>query len=354
MIARPDEWVLGGTVMREAKQKNIPSLPLMKQTDFETACFMQMPRWLFSDPRYAELNLEAKVVYTFLLNRFQLSRRNGWINERGEVFVIFPRLELAKELRIGEKRVSTAFKALVEMNLVWEERRGLGIPNKIYLTKVEPVSDPDYECAPFFNPGHEFDEVTDAEPDHSGDADMAVQEPPKRRFWDRQNGGSGADETAVLEPPNPPSSNIYKKNKYLSQHTVSQSVSAAGADGRADDAEETELMDILDACELSYFQPETAKVFENAIERLFYSDSFRVGNATLPQSRVRHKLHQLDYMILRDAESKLAKNTDKDIKNSTAYTMAAIFNSIAESESDLMVDPYLNSLRTRDRASDRR
>ena len=30
--------------------------------------------------------------------------------------------------------------------------------------------------------------------------------------------------------------------------------------------------------------------------------------------------------------------------NSTAYTMATIFNEICESESDLMVDPYLNSI----------
>ena len=32
------------------------------------------------------------------------------------------------------------------------------------------------------------------------------------------------------------------------------------------------------------------------------------------------------------------------MKNSTAYTMATIFNCIAESESDVMVDPYLNGL----------
>jgi hypothetical protein len=104
-------------------------------------------------------------------------------------------------------------------------------------------------------------------------------------------------------------------------------------------------MDILDACELSCFTPETASVFENAIERLFYSDSFRVGNATLPKSRVRAKLRRLDGMILREAERKLYANLDRDVKNSTAYTMATIFNCIAESESDLMVDPYLNGLR---------
>ena len=56
-------------------------------------------------------------------------------------------------------------------------------------------------------------------------------------------------------------------------------------------------------------------------------------------------LQQLDGMILRTAEGKLHANLERDVKNSTAYTMAVLFNCIAESESDLLVDPYLNSLR---------
>ena len=103
-------------------------------------------------------------------------------------------------------------------------------------------------------------------------------------------------------------------------------------------------MGILDACELSCFSPEAARVFENAIERLFYLEHFRIGRATLPQKRVRAKLKLLDGMILRDAERKLRANLDREVKNSTAYTMATIFNCIAESESDLMVDPELNRM----------
>ena len=79
---------------------------------------------------------------------------------------------------------------------------------------------------------------------------------------------------------------------------VRQSVRAPVQDGRTDGDAEEELLDILDGCELECFAPETALVFENAIERLFYADSFRIGNATLPQSRVRAKLRRLDGMIL--------------------------------------------------------
>ena len=59
----------------------------------------------------------------------------------------------------------------------------------------------------------------------------------------------------------------------------------------------------------------------------------------LPQRRVRSRLHLLDGMILRTAEGKLHANLERDVKNSTAYTMAVLFNCIAESESDLLVDP---------------
>ena len=132
--------------------KERPSFPLMRQSDVQSIYHMQMPRWLFSDPRYAGMGLEAKVTYTFLLNRFQLSRRNGWVNDFGEVFVIFPRKELARELRICEQKVTAAFRTLKELDLIWEKRCGRGDANQIYLANVTPQDDPDYSSAPFVGP----------------------------------------------------------------------------------------------------------------------------------------------------------------------------------------------------------
>ena len=104
--------------MRAARMSEHPAFALMKQNDVQSLYYMQMPLWLFSDSRYAELNLDAKVTYTFLLNRFQLSRRNGWMNEAGEVFVIFPRRKLAQELRICEQRITATFRALSAVQLM--------------------------------------------------------------------------------------------------------------------------------------------------------------------------------------------------------------------------------------------
>ena len=129
--------------MRAATMKERPSFPLMRQTDVQSIYHMQMPRWLFSDPRYAGMSLEAKLAYTFLLNRFQLSRRNGWVNDLGEVFVVFPRKELARELRICEQKVTAAFRALKELDLIWEKRCGRGDANQIYLATAGKIPEAD-------------------------------------------------------------------------------------------------------------------------------------------------------------------------------------------------------------------
>ena len=333
--------------MRAAKMKERPDFPLMRQTDVQNIYHMQMPRWLFSDPRYADMSLDAKVAYTFLLNRFQLSRRNGWANDQGEVFVIFPRKELAKELRICEKRVTAAFQTLAKLDLIWEKRCGRGDANQIYLAHVQPQDDPEYTSAPFVTEEHTDDSRTaDITGLDCGKLDSepapAPQEPPEMPFKNRRFCGSRTAESALPEPPNLRPSYKEKRKKERSDIYVSQSVTRTHADRQADDEEE--LQEILDTCELDIFEPEVARVFENAIERLFYSDSFRIGNATLPQSRVRSRLRLLDWMILDGARVKLQSNLGRQVKNSTAYTMATIFNCIAESESDLLVDPYLNSL----------
>lgn len=52
--------------MKAAPLTQKPSFPLMKQGDIQNVYHLQMPRWLFTDPRYTELALETKVPYLFI------------------------------------------------------------------------------------------------------------------------------------------------------------------------------------------------------------------------------------------------------------------------------------------------
>ena len=253
--------------------------------------------------------------------------------------MIFPRKALAAELRICEQRVTAAFRKLAELQLIWEKRCGRGDANQIYLATVIPMEDNAYECAPFLSPNQ--DECGSRTPDFEVlDKTGGYQEPQNMQPKNGKNCPSRTAESALPEPqePSPSYTDISYPDSSNTQvsHSVSQTEPAD---------EEKELMSILDACELSYFPPEIARSFENAIERLFYSDSFRIGNATLPKSRVRSKLHLLSGMVLREAENKLRANLSTPVRNSTSYIMSTIFNCITECESDLIVDPYLNALR---------
>ncbi len=318
--------------MQEHKR---PDYPLMTKQDVQNIYHLQVPRWLFSDLRYKDMPMETKMAYAFLLNRHQLSRRNNWVNDRGEVYVIFPRKELAEELGVCEKRVTAAFKLLSEKHLIWEHRRGRGMANHIYMACVTPEENPNYTCAPFLEPDGDDTRTADLE----GLDGEKPQEPPVLPSQNRKNDASRTAKEEVPEPPRMPWSNTYGNHTYSSQKEVSPSVPQPPCDGQTDESLsfEPELADILAKCELHCFSEGSAKVFENAIERLFYSKQFTIGDALLPQSAIRRKLHQLNGMVMGSVYDKLTHNTVV-VRNSTAYTMSTILNAITELNSDCMLD----------------
>lgn len=303
--------------MKAEKMKNRPEFALIGEKDDRCGKYMQMPTWLFYDPKYTDLSLDAKMIYTLLLNRLTLSQQNGWVNENGEVFLIYPRQSLAEMLHICEQRVSAAMRALIDAQLIWECRCGRGMPNQIYLAKV--TVDEEGELMP--------DQESQDQPDLTGGSCP-----------------SGAADPAVQDLQILPPNKIDKNQLDLNYPDVSLSKAAPRDEGLTQTPPERELEDILSACELAYFPDDLALVFTSAIEQLYYSDHLRIGSATIPGPRVRAKLRHLDHMVLRTAEHKLRSNRCAPPKNSTGYIMAAVYNCITEQDSDLLVDPYLNSL----------
>ena len=342
--------------MKATPMTQRPDFSLLKQTDIQAFYHLQMPRWLFSDGRFCSLSLEAKVIYSFLLNRFQLSKLNGWINDNGEVFIIYTRESLSEEIQISYKKVIESMKALARAQLIYERRCGRGDANQIYLAKVENLEDYDTknDSAPFISEetrsaetaGLEFEDNPTATGDsvESRHSESALLDMPNQHIKNSENGTSAPAESAGQDIPNRHTSNT-NPSKTKNRHTERKSVKSARMPDEQTDADIAELEDILDSCDLWTFPDAVAKVFENAIERLFFTEQYRIGDAILPRKKVRAGLHQLDNIKLQDAAAKIAANTDRKIKNTTTYTMAVVFNSIWECESDVMCDPYLNELR---------
>ena len=70
--------------------------------------FTRLPNFLFEAPTFQPLSNEAKVLYAFVLRRAELSRKNGWADEYGRVYLYYPICEVVALLRCGrQKAVNT-------------------------------------------------------------------------------------------------------------------------------------------------------------------------------------------------------------------------------------------------------
>ena len=326
-----------------------------KINDIISCDFLKIPKSLFANPKYKSLSSDAKLSYALLYDRLSLSKQNGWINENDEVYLIYTREEIADDIGITYKKAISAFKELVTAQLITEQRCGRGMPNRIYIVKPEldavyakkyvkrdNLRTADSACLE--------GQLGNANPEEMliTTEGLYIPDMPISDIKICQNSTSRTAETGVQELPNRHPNKTYNNQTYSNHTEKSQSVSHSvidnteSVDGQTDDVYSFD--DILESCQLDTFEEEEQKILYDALERLFYSESFKIGGAVLPRRKVRSRMYEIDVSTLESAMAKLHKN-EKQIKNMTAYVMSTIFNCITEDCTLLHVDPYLNSLR---------
>ena len=100
----------------------------------EQFSFYRIPKILFSRDKFWNVSTDAKLLFGILLDRMNLSARNGWLDEAGRVYIIFTIEEIKESLGCAEKK---AVKLLDELEkkaeLIERKRQGLGKPNLIYV-----------------------------------------------------------------------------------------------------------------------------------------------------------------------------------------------------------------------------
>src|SRR5690554_2897761 len=89
--------------------------------------FYQMPKFLF-EGEFKNLSNDARVLYSLLRDRHDLSLKNNWVNENNEVYLIYTREEMANILGCSQPTVRKAINQLKELDLMEEERQGLNRP----------------------------------------------------------------------------------------------------------------------------------------------------------------------------------------------------------------------------------
>ena len=82
--------------------------------------FFRIPKALFTEKEFASLSTDAKLLYGILLDRISLSKKNGWIDSDGYVYIIYTIAELQELLRMSH---TTVTKLLYELDSV----HGIGL-----------------------------------------------------------------------------------------------------------------------------------------------------------------------------------------------------------------------------------
>lgn len=138
---------------------------------------MYVFQWMQSEQQFltlVDLSTDAKTLYGILLDRMGMSVKNGWLDEQGRVYIIFPVQEVMDALGCADNKATKLFRELEKFGLIERKRRGLGKPNLIY---VKNFADPRFR---------------NREKNGSGAADSAQQETAKSRGnkteWNKTEG----------------------------------------------------------------------------------------------------------------------------------------------------------------------
>lgn len=99
---------------------------MIRETDIPQ--YIKFPIFLLD----MKLSHTAKLIYAVLLDRTNLSKVNGWIDEQGRVYIIYPVTSIAETLHKGVSVIKEGLSALDRAGLT-ERKRNFSAPDTIYV-----------------------------------------------------------------------------------------------------------------------------------------------------------------------------------------------------------------------------
>lgn len=118
----------------------------MDQTEY-LKCDTHLPVY-FPLPQFLldiKISSTSKILFAVLLNRANLSQKNVWEDENGNIYCVYPIEELAKTLGKGKTATKNALNELTEQGLLERVRAEFGRANRLYIKlpiNIDVVSKP--------------------------------------------------------------------------------------------------------------------------------------------------------------------------------------------------------------------
>ncbi len=237
--------------------------------------YIEIPWVLCEDEQYKSLSLESIALYGILLQRAQLSKKNGWIDiENGQVYIYYTKENLEKICHCGYQRVKRMMDELENANLLTQKRQGLCKPNKLY---VHP-----------FSTENDYFSSRSSENPNSGDAIFPIQD---------------------TEESNASNNNFSNK---IDRYDVMQS--------RIKEAIEYDyLIQYNDKCIID----EIVCLMEDTMGDM--SETICIGKRQYPREQVINRFKMLDASHIEYVLERM-KESGETIRNIRAYLLTALYN----------------------------
>ena len=315
----------------------------------ESYTFYRIPKVMFTEERFKNLSCEAKVLYGLMLDRMSLSTKNGWMDEEGRVYIVFPLIDIRELIKCSKQ---TAVNLVHELDteqgigLIEKCRPGLGKANVFYvknfMSPIEEKRDSDN-----INTTNKEEEA--GKPDStkkskkwtSGSPETRLQEVQKLDHQKSKNWTSGSPETRLQEVQKlDPNKTEYNKTEKSETESIYQSRNTA-VPGVFVPPTETDVIDgirnyVRDRVDYQSFQgededsrEEVDELVEMIVDVLRMPDTavLRINGNEMPAVLVKEHY----YKIRRDHIDYVRwtmRNNSRKVNNIRAYMMTALYNSV--------------------------
>ncbi len=306
--------------------------------------FYRIPKILFTDKRYSKVSTEAKVLYGLLLDRMALSRKNGWVDEEGHVYIYFKLEEVLEFMGIGKEKGVRLFAELDEekgCGLILRKKQGQGKPVIIYVLNANSYEDEPYDGTEL-DTGEEGEfktsekptsrlpdsaEVWTSEKRNSGLPQKPTSRLPKNRSLDFQKTDSNNNEFNNNKNNNTEFSDINPIKSYRRTTRLSNSDVMDEIDERQQYRElilENIEYDIL--LERNYATDEIDGLVDIMLDLVCSKKDYVSVNGTeLPKEVVKSRMLKIGFEHIEYVLDCLKKNTTK-VRNIKSYLTTSLYN----------------------------
>lgn len=267
----------------------------------EQFSFYRIPKVLFTEERFKSISAEAKVLYGLLLDRMSLSAKNGWLDEKSRVYIIFTIEDIMASMGCANQK---AGKLLYELesnsHLIERRRQGLGKPNLIYVKNFVLPSESQFKKC---------------ENHDSGDVIITDQESLKSHTNNTENNNTEYSDTDSFlftslrenHDREPKRSEADQRDKY--RNLIMENISY-----------ETLLLDF------PYDRDTLSEILELMVDVVCTTKStVRISGDDKPAEVVKSQFLKLDSEHIRFVMDGLKENTTR-IRNMRQYLLATLYN----------------------------